>query len=44
VDPDLRSHKAWMDYEFVGINHLGNAIGRSAKIVKQITYTIDCND
>lgn len=44
VDPDLRSHKAWMDYEFVGINHLGNAIGRSAKIVKQITYTIDCSD
>ena len=44
VDPDLRSHKAWFDYEFVGINHLGNAIGRSAKIVKQITYTIDCSD
>jgi hypothetical protein len=44
VDPDLRSHKAWFDYEFVGINKGGSAIGRSAKIVKQITYTIDCTD
>ena len=44
VDPDLRSHKAWFDYEFVGINHLGAAIGRSGKVVKQITYFIDCTD
>ena len=44
VDPDLRSHKAWFDYEFVGINKGGSAVGRSAKIVKQITYTIDCSD
>jgi hypothetical protein len=44
VDPDLRSHKAWFDYQFVALNHLGAAIGRSAKISKQITYTIDCND
>jgi hypothetical protein len=44
VDPDLRSHKAWFDYQFVAINHLGAAIGRSAKISQQIIYTIDCND
>jgi hypothetical protein len=44
VDPDLRSHKAWLDYEFVGINKLGDAVGRTSKIVKQITYTIDCSD
>jgi hypothetical protein len=44
VDPDLRSHKAWLDYEFVGINKYGDAVGRSSKIVKQITYTIDCTD
>jgi hypothetical protein len=43
VDPDLRSHKAWFDYQFVGINKLGDAVGRSAKISKQITYTIDCS-
>jgi hypothetical protein len=44
VDPDLRSHKAWFDYQFVGINHLGAAIGRSLRISQQITYTIDCTD
>ncbi len=44
VDPDVRSHKAWFDYQFVGINKAGDAVGRSAKISKQITYTIDCSD
>lgn len=44
VDPDLRSHKAWFDYQFVGVNKLGDAVGRSAKISKQVTYTIDCTD
>jgi hypothetical protein len=44
VDPDVRSHRAWFDYEFVGINKYGDAVGRSAKIAKQITYTIDCSD
>ncbi len=44
VDPDLRSHLAWFDYQFVGINKVGDAVGRSARIVKQITYTIDCSD
>jgi hypothetical protein len=44
VDPDLRSHRAWLDYQFVGLNKIGDAVGRSAKISKQITYTIDCSD
>lgn len=44
VDPDLRSHRAWFDYQFVGVNKVGDAVGRSARIVKQITYTIDCSD
>lgn len=44
VDPDLRSHKAWFDYQFVGINKVGDAVGRSARITQQITYTIDCSD
>lgn len=44
VDPDLRSHKAWFDYQFVGLNKLGDAVGRSARITQQITYTIDCSD
>lgn len=44
VDPDVRSHRAWFDYQFVGVNKTGDAVGRSLRIVKQITYTIDCTD
>jgi hypothetical protein len=44
VAADLRSHRAWFDYQFVGTNKVGDAVGRSAKISKQITYTIDCSD
>ena len=44
VTPDSRSHKAWFDYEFVGINKLGNTVGRTARISQQITYKIDCTD
>jgi len=44
VDEDLRSHRAWFDYQFIGLNRAAAAVGRSAKIVKQITYTIDCSD
>jgi hypothetical protein len=42
VQPDLRSHKAWFDYQFVGINKYGDVVGRSKKIVQQVTYVIDC--
>jgi hypothetical protein len=44
VDPDLRSHRAWFDYQFVAVNKVADALGRSAKISKQVTYTIDCSD
>ena len=44
VDADLRSHRAWFDYQFVGVNKVADAVGRSAKIAKQVTYTIDCAD
>ncbi len=44
VDQDLRSHRAWFDYQFVGTNSLGDVLGRSAKIAGQITYTLDCSD
>ena len=44
VNPDFRSHKAWLDYEFVGINKYGDRVGGTAKISKQITYKIDCTD
>jgi hypothetical protein len=38
VDPDLRTVNAWLDYQFVGLDALGQVVGRSAKIVKQITF------
>lgn len=44
VDADLRSHRAWFDYQFVAVNKTADALGRSAKIAKQVTYTIDCAD
>ncbi len=44
VTPDSRTHLGWFDYQFVGINKYGDAVGRSARIVKQITYAIDCSD
>ncbi len=44
VTPDSRSHKAWFDYEFVGINKYGDTVGRSAKISQQVTYKIACTD
>lgn len=44
VDQDLRSHRAWFDYQFVAVNKVADALGRSAKIAKQVTYTIDCTD
>ena len=44
VDQDLRSHRAWFDYQFVAVNKVGDVVGRSAKLAKQVTYTIDCDD
>jgi hypothetical protein len=44
VNPDFRSHKAWFDYEFVGINKYGDRVGGTVKISQQITYKIDCTD
>ena len=44
VSPDFRSHKAWFDYEFVGINKYGDRVGGTGKITQQITYKIDCGD
>jgi hypothetical protein len=44
VDQDLRSHRAWFDYQFVAVNKTGDVVGRSAKLAKQVTFTIDCED
>ena len=41
VSANFRKPNAWFDYQFVGSNATG-VIGRSEKIVKQVTYTFDC--
>lgn len=43
IHPDLRYYeKAWMDFQLVGLNKQGDVVGRSEKIVKQITYFKEC--
>ena len=42
IHPDLRKHLAWFDFQLIGLNKGGAAVGRTEKIVKLITYTIDC--
>jgi hypothetical protein len=42
IHPDLRMALAWFDFQLVGINKLGQVVGRTEKIVQLVTYTIDC--
>ena len=42
VHPDLRKALAWFDFQLVGLNKGGAAVGRTEKIVALVTYTIDC--
>jgi hypothetical protein len=42
IHPDLRKALAWFDFQFVGLNKGGAAVGRTEKIVQIVTYTIDC--
>jgi hypothetical protein len=43
ISPDTRATaKAWFDYQFVGFNKLGDKVGSSLVITKQIYYTKDC--
>jgi hypothetical protein len=42
VNPDLRKALAWFDFQLVGLNKGGAAVGRTEKIVALVTYTIDC--
>ncbi len=42
VNPDLRLANGWFDFQFVGVNKYGDVVGRSDKIVKQITFTLEC--
>ena len=42
IPPDVRKRQAWFDFEFVGMNKYGEAIGRTEKITDLVSYTIDC--
>jgi hypothetical protein len=42
IHPDLRKALAWFDFQLVGLNKQGQAVGRTEKIVQLVTYTIDC--
>lgn len=42
IHPDLRKQLAWFDFQLVGLNKFGAAVGRTEKIVQLVTYTIDC--
>ncbi len=42
IPSDLRSRQLWFDYQFVGLNNRLQVVGRSSRILKQITFTPDC--
>jgi hypothetical protein len=42
IHPDWRKALAWFDFQLVGLNQQGAAVGRTGKIVQLVTYTIDC--
>jgi hypothetical protein len=42
VKADFRKPNAWFDYQFIGVSRMGGVVGRSEKIMQQVTYTFDC--
>jgi hypothetical protein len=42
VSANFRKPNAWFDYQFVGLSKTGGVVGRSDKIVQQVSYTYDC--
>ncbi len=42
VNANFRKPNAWFDYQFIGLSRSGGVVGRSEKIVQQVTYTLDC--
>ena len=42
IPRDLRTAPAWLDYQFVALNSQLQVIGRSARILQQITFTPNC--
>ena len=42
VNANFRKPNAWFDYQFVGLSRSGGVVGRSEKIIQQVSYTFDC--
>ncbi|MEK6751831.1 MAG: hypothetical protein AABZ00_06160 [Chloroflexota bacterium] len=42
VNPNLRLDKAWIDFQFIGINKGGGVVDRTQKIERLVTYLKDC--
>lgn len=42
VNPNLRLDKAWIDFQFIGINKGGAVVDRTQKIERLVTYIKDC--
>ena len=42
VHANFRKPNAWFDYQFIGMSRSGGVVGRSEKIVQQVSYTLDC--
>jgi hypothetical protein len=42
INANFRKPDAWFDYQFVGLSKSGGVVGRSEKIVQQVSYTFDC--
>ncbi len=42
VPPDNRKANGWFDFQFVGVNKLGQVVGRSDHIENIVSYAFDC--
>ena len=42
IKDDMRIANGWFEYQFVGLNKVGNVVGRSDKIVQEVTFTLEC--
>lgn len=42
IHPNFRKPNAWFDYQFIGLSRTGGVVGRSERIVQQVSFTLDC--
>ena len=42
VNPDLRYDHGWFEYQLIGLSKTGSVVGRTQKIEKQVTFTLNC--